>query len=38
MTWNGIVYNLGEGIYTLIDGTATTFGSLGLENWDEVNA
>lgn len=27
-----------DGIYTLIDGTATDFASLGLDNWGEANA
>jgi hypothetical protein len=34
----GIDSNLADGVYTLIDGTSTTFGSLGLENWGEANA
>ncbi len=34
----GINSSLGNGTYTLIDGTSTVFGSLGLENWGEENA
>ncbi len=34
----GLSSSLEDGTYTLIGGTSTVFGSLGLENWGEANA
>ncbi|MCC5848652.1 MAG: PEP-CTERM sorting domain-containing protein [Verrucomicrobia bacterium] len=34
----GVDSSLAEGIYTLIDGTATDFSLLGIQNWGVENA